>query len=224
MGKLLEMVDVLVVTGSIRLDEAEYELVTEADEYLDSWSLDLNNLYKNMVLENKTEFLNYLRFVKRIGYNKCTSDKYKEYMNRIEKLRVLRSKFFIRDRYSFMNTVVMELSQLSRNFDIDKLLNKLKICDLFFYDDAIFIRGHKYMLMDINENEYKYKIFIRYGNYERIDGNIGLMLVMPSGDISYYDSDKIKSGRDKVKIVKEIGIDNIDLIITRRNMGDDDFI
>lgn len=224
MGKLLEMTDILSVTGSIRLDGAEYKLVIEADGLLDSWGLDLNELYKNMILENKAEFLNYLRFIKRIGYNKCTSDEYKEYMNRIEKLRVLRGKFFIRDRYSFMNTVIMELSQLNRNFDIDKLLNKLKVCDLFFYDDAIFINGHKYMLMDTNENEYKYKIFIRYGDYEGIDGNMGLMLVMPSGNIEYYNSDKIKSGRDKVRIVKEIGIDNIDLIITRKNMGDADFI
>lgn len=224
MGKLLEMIDILRIAGNIKLDEAEHDLVIEADRLLNDWDLNLNTLYRSMVLDNKAEFLNYLRFIKRIGYNRCTSDKYKEYMNRIEYLRVLRGKFFLKDRYSFMHTVIMTLSQLDKVFDIERLLDKLKVCELFLYDDSIFINGHKYMLIDTNENEYKYKNFIRHGDYDKIAGNIGMVLVMPSGAIEYYRSDKIKSGKDKVRIVNEIGIDNIDLIITRKNMGDADFV
>lgn len=202
--RLLEKVELLMVTGKLLLDRDEYDLVKEADKLIDI----------DIPINSKTEFMSYIKIINKIGTNWCASD----IVTKIEGLHKLRGTFFIGDRYGFIQMVDREFEQ--SNCDMKQFLNKLKICSLGYNDSSIFIDAHRYMMIDVEKNGYRYKKFLHFGEYKKIPGIVGLMVLETNGNFTYYRDDVIKSGKDKVEIINKIGMDNIDLVITVRNLGD----
>ncbi len=53
---------------------------------------------------------------------------------------------------------------------------------------------------------------------------LGMMVVLKDGALKLYTDSDIADGDDKIKIIKEIGLDKIDLVITMKNYKDGDWI
>lgn len=219
MGKLLEMVDILIVTDKSVFIKNEYEFIKRVDSLLEFKGINICNILKYVVADSKYEFLDYLQIVEKILSLDCTTEKYKVCIDKIEGLRRIRGKLFISDRYNFMHRLVYSSDWYEHKYNsIDEMidsLDKFKFYELHHSDDSIYINNHKYTLLDVRADEYVYKQFIGFGNCEKIKGNIGLMIVRKDGRIEYYRDDVIKCSKDKVKIINKIGFNNIDLIVTR---------
>ena len=53
---------------------------------------------------------------------------------------------------------------------------------------------------------------------------LGMLVILKDGALRLYTDSDIEDGDDKIKIIKEIGLDKIDLVITMKNSKDGDWI
>lgn len=226
MGRLLKMVDLFRVTGRVKLRLKEYELIKSVDEILEHHKIDMNHIFKDMIIEDKSDFLHYMDFIARIGKMDGTSEEFHKCLNKIENIRQVRGKFFISDRHSFMGMALGDSSWYPQTARLDRVirgLNILKLCELTYWDKSIYINGKKYMIEDSKVNDYTYMVLFNFNDGKKIKGNIGLIIV--KGDkFEIYRDDVIKSGKDKARIIRNIGVDNLDLVISRRNVCDSSYI
>lgn len=228
MSKLIEMIDILIVADRLRLSEENYKLVKKVGELLELNNIDRYELLKNTLLRKEEEFLYYIKIIEKLFTLKGTSEEYCKCIDMIEDLRDVKSKFIKNNSSNFLRFlalfVFVDLNSDNTVEQVIEKLNKNKIFSMTHDDIVIYINDKKYITKDVTKHGYIYTHFARLNKLDYISGNIGMMIVKNDNSIVYYKDNVIKSGEDKVNIIKKIGIDKTRLVVTRSNISDTNLI
>lgn len=188
-----------------KLDRLELGLV-----YTDK----LDNIFRHILQHNSKALLNevieFMFYL--IKINEGQRERIVEYIDLVDKLINIHMICWDNDFYILLK--IFQNIQYYRNecMNMDFIMMELykqKIYRVSIKGDIIL--DNRYRKMEVvTSNGYNY---MRFDNENRLVG----MIVMVDGIAGSYDSDMIKNRFDAYTLVNNIGIDNIDLIVTAIN-------
>lgn len=226
MGRLKTLVDTYLVVGRLHLEDYQYNLVSEVDRLMDKKDVTYD-LKQILDKKDAKSLMGYVLVFKKILNMNCMKEDYYRFLDKLHSIQRVRERFFGESTFNLIDYLLNKRFLLDIEAPIDKLiqmLDELKIYDVFFNHNLIYIGNERYIMTDVNSNDYLYTNYIRVDRFNSIEGNVGLLVVKNDDSIEYFRDDVIHSGYDKRIIVESLGIDNIQLLVTRRNIRDIDII
>lgn len=229
--KARAMADMLVASGRISSLKREDERLLDKFDSCVEDNKDIVNIgwlvkfiginsYRKLFIELLRKIMCILNFNTDLYNKQLCIDRLR---NNIEVHR----KYLIRNNDNILMNMSIDLLYIDRMNSIEQIYATILsncIIQVLFDNHKIKWDNRIYELRRVKKIGYNYFTIEDVKDKKESKLILGMLVILKDGALRLYTDSDIEDGDDKIKIIKEIGLDKIDLVITMKNSKDGDWI